>query len=42
MPCKDYGICRDKHTLSKPGLGQGHETKKDMSMLFTIEVSWEI
>jgi hypothetical protein len=23
MPCKDYGICRNKPTLSKSGLGQG-------------------
>jgi len=23
MLCKDYGICRYKPTLSKPGLGQG-------------------
>jgi hypothetical protein len=39
MPCKDYGICRKNLALSKPGLGQGHETKRNIFMLFSIEVS---
>jgi hypothetical protein len=36
MVCKDYSVRRSKPNPYMPGLGQGHETKKDTPMLMRL------